>query len=46
MAFIYTITNAVNGKVYIGKTLRSVEKRWKEHIQESKREHTEKKASL
>mgnify|MGYP006339067933 CR=1 FL=1 len=41
MAFIYKITNDVNGKVYIGKTLRSVEKRWKEHIQDSKREHTE-----
>ena len=41
MAFIYKITNDVNEKVYIGKTLRSVEKRWKEHIQDSKREHTE-----
>lgn len=27
MAFIYKITNDVNGKVYIGKTLRSVEKK-------------------
>lgn len=26
MAFIYKITNDVNGKVYIGKTLHSVEK--------------------
>ena len=41
MAFIYKITNDVNGKVYIGKTLRSVEKRWKEHIKDSKREHIE-----
>lgn len=41
MAFIYKITNDVNGKVYIGKTLRSVEKRWKEHIKGSKRERTE-----
>lgn len=41
MAFIYKITNDVNGKVYIGKTLHSVEKRWKEHIKDSKREHTE-----
>lgn len=41
MAFIYKITNDVNEKVYIGKTLRSVEKRWKEHIKDSKREHTE-----
>ena len=43
MAFIYKITNDVNGKVYIGKTLHSVEKRWKEHIQDSKRERTEKR---
>ena len=41
MAFIYKITNDVNGKVYIGKTLHNVEKRWKEHIKDSKREHTE-----
>ena len=41
MAFIYKITNDVNEKVYIGKTLHSVEKRWKEHINDSKRERTE-----
>lgn len=41
MAFIYKITNDVNEKVYIGKTLHSVEKRWKEHIKDSKRERTE-----
>lgn len=41
MAFIYKITNDVNGKVYIGKTLHNVEKRWKEHISDSKRERTE-----
>lgn len=38
MAFIYKITNDVNGKVYIGKTLFSVEKRWKEHLNDSRRE--------
>lgn len=32
MAFIYKITNDVNGKVYIGKTSSSLERRWKEHI--------------
>lgn len=41
MAFIYKITNDVNGKIYIGKTLHNVDKRWKEHINDSKREHTE-----
>ena len=38
MAFIYKITNDVNGKVYIGKTLQDVEKRWKEQIRDSKKE--------
>lgn len=38
MAFIYKITNDVNGKVYIGKTTKSVEKRWKEHFKDSKKE--------
>lgn len=28
---IYKITNLINGKVYIGQTVRSIEKRWKEH---------------
>lgn len=38
MAFIYKITNDVNGKVYIGKTLFGVERRWREHIKDSSRE--------
>ena len=29
--YIYKITNDINDKVYIGKTLYSIEKRWKEH---------------
>lgn len=28
---IYKITNSINGKVYIGQTSRSIERRWKEH---------------
>lgn len=32
MAFIYKITNLINKKIYIGKTVYSIEKRWKEHI--------------
>lgn len=28
---IYKITNCINGKVYIGQTSRSIERRWKEH---------------
>lgn len=30
--FIYKMTNIVNGKIYIGKTERSIEKRFKEHL--------------
>lgn len=41
MAFIYKITNDVNGKVYIGKTTKSVDERWKEHIKGSKRRRCE-----
>lgn len=29
MAYIYQITNDVNGKIYIGKTEHSIEKRFK-----------------
>lgn len=31
--YIYKITNLLNGKVYIGQTRRTVEQRYKEHIQ-------------
>ena len=36
MGYIYKVTNKVNGKVYIGKTIKSIEKRWKEHLEKSK----------
>lgn len=35
MAYIYKITNDVNGKIYIGKTEFSIEKRFKEHCHDS-----------
>lgn len=35
MAYIYQITNNINGKIYIGKTNYSIEKRWKQHINDS-----------
>lgn len=38
MGFIYKITNDINSKVYIGKTEVSVEKRWKQHLNDYKRE--------
>jgi group I intron endonuclease len=30
--FIYLITNTINGKYYVGQTVQSLEKRWKQHI--------------
>lgn len=38
---IYKIFNDVNDKVYIGKTLHSIEKRFAEHIADSKRKRNE-----
>lgn len=38
MAYIYQITNNVNGKIYIGKTEYSIEERWAQHQRASIRE--------
>lgn len=35
--FIYKVTNKINGKVYIGQTVKSVLNRWKSHLSDSKR---------
>jgi group I intron endonuclease len=35
--FIYKITNKINGKVYIGKTVRTVEQRWAQHLADAHR---------
>lgn len=43
MASIYKITNVINGKSYIGKTLSSIENRWKEHCSDSKKRKNEKR---
>lgn len=37
MAYIYQIINDVNGKIYIGKTDFSIEKRFKEHCRDSQK---------
>lgn len=36
--YIYKITNTVNGKVYIGKTMLTVKERWREHCKDSIKE--------
>lgn len=43
MAYIYKITNNINGKIYVGKTEFCVEKRFKEHCNDSKRRKNEKR---
>lgn len=43
MAFIYVIINDVNDKQYVGKTNNSIEKRFKEHVSDSKKERCEKR---
>lgn len=32
MGYIYTITNKINNKIYVGKTSREPQTRWKEHL--------------
>ena len=43
MAFIYIITNDVNGKQYVGKTTDTIENRFKQHIKDSKKRRCEKR---
>ena len=44
MGFIYTITNKINGKQYVGKTsLSDPKERWKEHLHDYKREQYKKR---
>ena len=43
MPYIYKIENKLNGKIYIGKTLKTVQERWKEHCHDFKRERCEKR---
>ena len=40
MGYIYKITNKVNGKIYIGKTIKTIEERFKRHIYDSRRNNS------
>ena len=39
MGYIYKIVNDINNKIYIGKTEYSIEKRFQEHINDSKKKY-------
>lgn len=39
MAYIYQITNNINGKIYIGQTNGTIQKRFKEHCNDSRKEN-------
>lgn len=43
MAYIYQIINDINGKIYIGKTERSIEERFQEHCKDYLRRELEKR---
>lgn len=43
MAFIYKITNDINFLIYIGKTERNIEERFKEHCREYRKKRCEKR---
>ena len=46
MAFIYKITNDINQKIYIGKTERSIEERFKEHCRAYNYKQAEKRLCM
>ena len=43
MAYIYKITNNINNKIYIGKTVRTIQERFKEHCKDYQKENLEKR---
>lgn len=43
MPYIYKITNDINDKIYIGKTLATISKRWKEHCKDFNSDRNERR---
>lgn len=43
MPYIYKIINDTNGKMYVGKTDRTIRERWNEHLKDSSKERCEKR---
>lgn len=41
MSFIYVITNKINNKQYVGKTIDTIENRWKTHLKDSNKKFFE-----
>lgn len=37
MGYVYLVTNTINGKQYVGKTIKSIAKRWDDHCHASNR---------
>lgn len=45
MAYIYQITNNINGKIYVGKTVKNnIQERWEEHLKDYKKPRCEKRS--
>lgn len=43
MPYIYKITNKINDKIYVGKTLDTIENRWREHKNDYQKRRNEKR---
>ena len=43
MGYIYVIINLINSKQYVGKTINTIDERWKEHCKDSKKDRCEKR---